>query len=134
MADARNTARRIDTETTPAASSRLIGWLVSYALDKRGAAFEIRSGRTFVGTHHLNDERVITLNEESINSAHLVLNASARHRVMIQDIFSDNGTYLRRASDGAEEEIQGPIELRHGDWIRIGKKTRLQVCLIDASR
>jgi hypothetical protein len=134
MAEQRNTARKIEPQTTPATPTRLIGWLVSYALDKQGASFEIRSGRTFVGAHELTGERAITLDERSISSAHLVLNASARHKVMIQDIFSDHGSYLRRAEGGDEQSIMGPVELRHGDWVRIGDQTRLQVCLIDASR
>ena len=120
---------RESSEQSP--RSRLIGWLVSYADDSRGAAHEIRSGRSFISSDELPNTRIITIAERDISSPHLALNASPRHRVMVQDIFSESGSYLIRGRSGDEIAVRGPTEIEHGDWIRVGAHTRFQVCLID---
>lgn len=114
--------------------NRLIGWLVSYGLDENGAAFEIRAGRSLISSSPLNDRGAITISEESIASPHLALSATNRHTVQAQDIFSPTGSYLVKGSTNEERKISGPVEVEHGDWIRVGEKTRLQVCLIDGPR
>ena len=114
--------------------SRLVGWLVSYEMDNKGKSFEIRAGRSLLSSDNAQDKRVITVRESSIAAPHTALSASPRHKVMVQDIFSESGTYLTKAASGKELEVQGPTELEHGDWLRIGDKTRFQVCLIDGPR
>jgi len=112
--------------------NRLVGWLVSYALDQDGFTYEIRSGRTLIGSGKKNNGiRLLTLEENTISDPHLAMNASTKHRVYVQDIFSDAGSFIVRSASGREEDINGPVELKHGDWIKIGKNTRFQVCLID---
>lgn len=123
--DARNSAQR---------ENRLVGWLVSYEMDSKGKTFEIRAGRSLLSSENSQDKRIITVREGSISSPHSALSASMRHKVMVQDIFSEFGTYLTKASSGKEFEVNGPTELEHGDWLRIGEKTRFQVCLIDGPR
>jgi hypothetical protein len=120
------------SETSSAATSndRLVGWLISYALDRMGKAFEIRSGRTFLGNQELG-ERSITLNAEDISIAHAALSASTHHKVVLQDVFSQSGTFIAQSGAAQEQRVQGPIEVKHGDWLRFGNKTRFQVCLID---
>lgn len=118
---------------TAEASNRLIGWLVSYEMDSMGKAYEIRTGRTFIGSDDIApDQNFIALADETICSMHSAMNASPRHRVVVQDIFSEHGTFLSRAGSNSEKPVNGPIELEHGDWIRIGNKIRFQLCLIDA--
>ena len=117
-----------------ARENRLVGWLVSYEMDNKGKSFEIRAGRSLMSSENSQDKRVITVRENSVSAPHVALSASPRHKVMVQDIFSEFGTYLTKASSGKELEVQGPTELEHGDWLRIGDKTRLQVCLIDGPR
>lgn len=114
--------------------TRLVGWLVSYEMDQKGKSFEIRAGRSLLSSDNAQDKRVITVRENSISAPHVALSASPRHKVMVQDIFSEFGTFLTKAASGKEVEVQGPTELEHGDWLRIGDKTRLQVCLIDGPR
>ena len=121
------------SSTSSNSTGRLIGWLVSYALDSRGRAYEIRVGRSFITAAPIPGQRGITLENSSVECAHIALSASPRHKVMIQDIFSDSGTFVSKASTNKEARVTGPMEIEHGDWLRIGDKTRFQVCLIDGS-
>ncbi|MBN8548593.1 MAG: FHA domain-containing protein [Deltaproteobacteria bacterium] len=114
--------------------NRLVGWLISYEMDSKGKSFEIRAGRSLLSSDNGQDKRIITVREQSISAPHVALSASPRHKVMVQDIFSEFGTFLTKGASGKEQEVQGPTELEHGDWLRIGDKTRLQVCLIDGPR
>jgi hypothetical protein len=116
------------------AENKLIGWLVSYEMDSKGKSFEIRSGRSLLSSENAQDKRVISVRETTVSSPHAALSASPRHKVMVQDIFSEFGTFLVKASSGKEINVSGPTEIEHGDWLRIGEKTRLQVCLIDGPR
>lgn len=110
---------------------KLIGWLVSYGLDADGRAFEIRAGRSLVSFGNAGEKRTIGISDRSISSPHLALNATHRHKLLVQDIFSEHGSYLTKSSGKEETPIQGPIEVEHGDWLRIGSNIRLQVCIID---
>lgn len=123
-------------------TGRLVGWLVSYGLDTRGLAVEIRTGRSLI-TSENGVQGSIHVSDNTISMPHAALHASPRHKVVLQDIFSEYGTYLLRSSKsaakgaevtGAEISVTGPTELAHGDWIRFGEKTRFQVCIIDDSR
>lgn len=114
-----------------AGANRLVGWLVSYGMDVDGFAYELRSGRTFVGSNNQNGMRLLTLEDRSVSAPHLAVKATAKHRVLIQDIFSEHGSFITREGKSKEELLSGPTELRHGDWIRLGKSARFQVCLID---
>ena len=117
-----------------ARENRLVGWLVSYEMDAKGRAFEIRAGRSMLSSENAQDKRVISVREQTVSSPHAALSASTRHKVMIQDIFSEFGTFLSRGNSSKEVEVNAPTELEHGDWLRIGERTRLQVCLIDGPR
>lgn len=113
------------------APDRLVGWLVSYAMDEMGFTYEIRAGRSFIVQRTCVEGRQLNVDDESVSSPHLVLKASSKHRVMVQDIFSDHGSYITRGDSDKEQAISGPTEVKHGDWIRVGKESRFQVCLID---
>ncbi|MBX7145091.1 MAG: FHA domain-containing protein [Oligoflexia bacterium] len=115
-------------------SNRLVGWLVSYALDKDGKAYELRAGRSLLSSEQNRSANVIMVDETSVSAPHAALSASVRHRLMLQDIFSGSGTYLTRSNSDKEIAVNGPIEVEHGDWIRVGDSTRFQVCLIDGPR
>jgi len=114
-------------------TSRLVGWLVSYQMDEMGKAFEIRAGRTLISSENGGKARTITLEASGVSSPHLALSASQKHTIMVQDIFSDQGSFLKKASSDDEKRISGPIQLEHGDWVRIGEKSRFQLCLIEGS-
>lgn len=118
-------------------SRRLIGWLVSYGLDSDGAAFEIRSGRAFIGGAAVPSEKNangIVLKDDTVSSVHVAILANAKHQIFIQDIFSDHGTFITKASSEDETKVNGVVQLEHGDWIRVGENIRFQVCIIDGRR
>lgn len=115
-------------------SNRLVGWLVSYAHDNHGKAYEIRSGRTFISSVDSSDDRVITVDEQSVSAPHSAMKASPTHEVVLQDIFTDGGTFIRRPDQETESRVTGPVKLAHGDWLRFGQAEPLQVCLIDGPK
>lgn len=112
---------------------RLVGWLISFGISDQGVAYEIRSGRTFLGSREDGTDSAIVVAESSIDSPHLAIKASQKHRIHVQDVFSRAGSFIRRGSSEQETRLQGPIELEHGDWIRVGNEVRFQVCLIEAT-
>lgn len=126
--------------------SRLVGWLISYGLDSQGASYEIRAGRLFVssgpaigsaavaGSPSEGGVLTISVSENTVSSPHLAVSASSKHQVLIQDIFSEHGSYLTKAGSDKEQKVSGPTALSHGDWLRIGERTRFQVCLIDTGK
>lgn len=119
------------TNGNSAKSSRLVGWLVSYGTDNRGQSFEIRSGRTFISSAQFPQDKLIMLANETVCAPHCALLASSRHKITLQDIFSKNGSFLTKAGSQEEVAVKGPIELGHGDWVRVGKDLRFQLCLIE---
>lgn len=118
-------------KSEPVAGNRLIGWLVSYADDVQGRAFQIHAGRSFISSQTVGSDAVILLEGKAICAPHAALNASRHHRLMIQDVFSQHGTFLTKRGSEKEVQVHGPTEISHGDWLRIGESTRFQVCLID---
>ncbi|MCB0309694.1 MAG: hypothetical protein KDD42_00580 [Bdellovibrionales bacterium] len=112
-------------------SNRLIGWLVSYAKDEKGTAHEIRAGRTIITSEDDQQSRIITIADADLSAPHLAMQASTKHSIMVQDIFSESGSFIVDGKSGAERAVSGPVELRHGDWIRVGATIRFQLCLID---
>lgn len=117
--------------TTDRKLGRLVGWLISFGLSDRGVAYEIRSGRTFLGSKDTQAEGTIVVSDSTVDSPHLAIKASQKHRVHIQDVFSRSGSFIRRGNSELEMRLEGPTELEHGDWIRVGNDIRFQVCLIE---
>lgn len=111
--------------------NRLIGWLISYAMSDKGVSYELRSGRYLVTSKDGMDERTISVHDDTVSAPHVAMSASNKHVLLVQDIFSEHGTYICKSDSGQEVPVTGPVVLSHGDWLRIGEKTRFQVCLID---
>lgn len=112
---------------------RLVGWLVSYGLNDRGVAHEVRSGRTFLGSEDDRSGTVIVVDESSIDTLHLAIKANQKHRVVVQDVFSRTGTFIQKGGADQEERLEGPTEIEHGDWMRVGNSTRFQFCQIQVA-
>ena len=105
-------------------------------MDEMGKAFEIREGRTLIsardeGKGVKGQSPSITLEARDLSSPHLAMRGTKRHQLFAQDVFSEQGSFLSKADDNKEVPIEGPTELSHGDWIRLGGETRFQVCLIE---
>lgn len=131
---ATRTRRRRKQGANSSRAQRLIGWLVSYQDNEMGESHEIRTGRTLISSKNGLDGKVIELQESSIAAPHSAMSARSNHQLVLQDIFSESGTYLRRGNGKKEVQVNEPVELEHGDWIRIGEHSRFQVCLIDGPR
>ncbi len=115
--------------------NRLVGWLVSYGIDARGAAFELRAGRTLITAGKSDGAHTITVSDETVSTPHAAINAVVRDNVvLVQDIFSECGTFITRSGERDEVPVEGPVVLHHGDWLHIGETVRFQVCLIDGGR
>ncbi len=113
-------------------SSKLVGWLVTYAGAEMGKSYEIRVGRSII-SNKSGDNPLLLINTSDVNAPHAALKASLDHKVMLQDIFSDYGTFVTNLA-GSEIQVTSPVQLEHGDWLRIGERARFQVCLIDGGR
>ena len=119
--------------STQKPSGRLVAWLVSYAQEKKGTTFEIRTGRSLVSSDDLGSDRLLLVTGKGVSSPHAALSANTKHRILLQDIFTEHGTYITRSDSTEERKVSSPTELHHGDWIRVGEKIRFQVCMIDGT-
>lgn len=111
-----------------AGEGSLVGWLVSYAGDRRGTAIELRSGKFFVGRQRLRGSDLV-LADESISTPHCLVNAVAGEGLMIQDLMSERGTAVRKSGSQNFVNCSEPVKLQHGDWLRFGNY-EVMVCLI----
>ena len=114
-----------------AEKNKLIGWLVSYEIDPKGKPFEIRVGRTLITSEKPPHNDSILLQSPDISAPHLAIKASSDHKLFIQDIFSNNGSFLVKSGTNNEVPVTTTTEVSHGDLIKIGKSTKFKVCLID---
>jgi two-component system cell cycle response regulator len=84
--------------------------VVIYGLDL-GRKYDLASETTILGRSSKAD---IQVDQESVSRNHAKLIAQDK-KVMIQDMGSTNGTYVN------DEQIQGELQLRNGDLIKIGR-------------
>lgn len=121
-----------DVETNSRPEISLLGWLVSYDLDPAGAYFELHKGKTLISKDRIGVCPEILLPSQEISSPHMAIKANALGEVFVQDIFSEEGSFVKlRNSRTKEQAVNGFVRVKHGDWIRLGKNTKFQVCLID---
>lgn len=117
-----------DPQAAAAGEGLLVGWLVNYSGDRRGAAIELRSGRFFVGRQRLRGSDLI-LSDDSVSTPHCLINASPADGMMVQDLMSERGTAIRKAGSQHFVNCTDPVKLQHGDWLRFGNY-EVMVCLI----
>lgn len=111
--NAKQSASRVE-KTKP---GKLCAWLISYN-DPDGVATEIRSGKFFVSSAPLKSNDLI-IDEPSVSMPHALV-AAGDKGVMIQDLMSDNGVFVRSFRGGEYERQEAAIRLEHGDWIKFG--------------
>jgi hypothetical protein len=114
-------ARRPHTGSGPRAgkiqAGRLFGWLVSFE-NPDGRAIELRGGRFFITGTSIRDTDLI-LEDQSISTPHALMSITDRG-MMVQDLMSDRGTFVRTRGDSQYRREDGIIEVQHGDWLRFG--------------
>ncbi len=117
----RQEARRPHTGSGPRAgkiqAGRLFGWLVSFE-NPDGRAIELRGGRFFITGTSIRDTDLI-LEDQSISTPHALMSITDRG-MMVQDLMSDRGTFVRSRGDSQYRREDGIIEVQHGDWLRFG--------------
>lgn len=97
---------------------RLFGWLVSFE-SPDGRAIEIREGKFFVtGTNIRGTDLVIE--DPSISTPHTLMSISSEKGLLIQDLMSERGVFVRSGERGQYRREDGLVELKHGDWVRFG--------------
>ena len=110
------------------AAGALVGWFVNYEGNAFGISTEIRDGRFFISKERLKPTDMLIAND-TISTPHCVVRASAAEGIKVQDMFSDQGTYVRRAGSDVFYKQSGSFTLEHGDWLRLGEY-EVQVCLL----
>jgi hypothetical protein len=100
-------------ETTPRATRKIVGWIISYTLDNMGVDYRIYEGRNTIGRDASNS--IPITKDTTISSEHVIIlfrNGSFK----IKDRMTANGTFL----NGQEIEVEEAYDLNDGDEIRLG--------------
>ncbi|MDR3327967.1 MAG: FHA domain-containing protein [Prevotellaceae bacterium] len=95
---------------------RLVGWLVSYTIDKMGVDYKLYEGNNLIGR---DVDCNITVDDELMSGKHAILLFRALDGYVLQDgadKLSSNGTFVNEESIGFEKRI-----LNDGDIIRVGQ-------------
>lgn len=97
---------------------RLFGWIVSFK-NPNGKAFELREGKFFVTKNSLKENDLI-INDESISTPHAMVTISKNNGLVVQDLMSDMGIFLKHSKDSEYEKQELPFKITHGDWVKFG--------------
>lgn len=97
---------------------RLFGWLVSFE-SPDGRAIELREGKFFVTGSSIRGTDLV-IEDASISTPHALMSVSADHGLLIQDLMSERGVFVRAGERGQYKREDGVVELKHGDWVRFG--------------
>ncbi len=108
-------------------SNKLIGWFVSYGIELTGKAFEIREGRKFIGRQQLRSFDLV-IPDSAVSTPHCLLQVD-EHGVHLQDLMSDQGTFIKKPGEREFRKIESSVVLKHGDVLKLGS-FELVVCLI----
>jgi len=103
----------VDKRGVSAPMAMLVGWLVSFTLDKYGRDFRLREGRNCIGS---NPEMDLVITEDTTISDHHATIMYRNKKLFLQDEMSSNGTFLN-----GEDILGPPREIHDGDNITMGK-------------
>jgi len=109
------------------ATGSLVGWLVSFAEDRKGISHELRDGRFFVGREQLRETDFV-INHGTVSTPQCLVVCDPVSGVTIQDLMSEKGTTLIRGSAALEKSSE-QVRLENGDRIRFGEYEMLFVKL-----
>jgi pSer/pThr/pTyr-binding forkhead associated (FHA) protein len=110
---------------------RLFGWLVSYE-NPDGRAIELREGKFFVTSSSIKGSDLI-LEDPSISTPHALMSISDAG-LLVQDLMSDHGVFVRAGDDGSYRREDGVIRVSHGDWLKFGDVEFLVIIVPSSSR
>ncbi len=108
--------KKVSKEEIPGKSRRkLVGWIVTYSLDKNGMSFNIYEGKNLIGRGAKND---IIINEQIVSEQHAsILYKPDVGKFYLKDLSSVNGTKL----NNEELEPDTSREIKDGYKITIAK-------------
>lgn len=122
-----NTKKESNTVVSKDILGRLMGWLVSFK-DPKGTAFEVREGKFFVTSSSLKESDFI-IDDESISTPHALVTISNSNGILIQDLMSDLGIYLKEAGQNEYIKKETSFKVHHGDRVKFGN-VEYVVCLV----
>lgn len=102
--------------------SPLVGFLVSYDHDPKGAYVELRTGRLIVSSQREESGSCFVVSDPSVSPMHAIMRV-ANNSVQVLDQLSEAGTRVKRG--GSQEEIFLSGEkssLSHGDIVFFGDR------------
>lgn len=114
-----------EKENKSRATKRIVGWLVSYSLDRMGRDYRIFEGRNTIGKGM--DNSILITDDPAISNNHLTLLFN-NNNYYISDEMSGNGTKINNESIRPKDAI----DLKDGDIIEIGNTSLLfRTSLVD---
>lgn len=99
-------------------TGRLFGWLVNYN-EPNGSSIELREGRFFVTSSQLRPTDLV-LDDSTISTPHAMFTIGLDTGMVIQDLKSDRGVFIREQDTSTYRREYESVELHHGDWVRFG--------------
>lgn len=110
--------------------NKLVGWFVNYSTEASGKCFEIRLGKKFIGRQELRPHDML-IPDSAISTPHCLLNAE-EGRLSLQDLMSEQGTYVKSSGEMDFKRVESTLQLKHGDILKLGSY-ELIVCLVPRS-
>ena len=108
----------------------LVGFLVSYDHNPRGAYVELRAGRLMVSNQREASGSCLVIPHASISPMHAIMRVAAGGVLQVLDQLSESGTRVVHAGSEGEEFLSGEkANLGHGDVIYFGER-KFHVCLV----
>jgi pSer/pThr/pTyr-binding forkhead associated (FHA) protein len=107
----------ISSNSAPRVQRKIVGWIITYDLDKMGLDYKIYEGNNTIGRDSVN---TITINgDPAISSKHVTIMFRVDNKFYIKDEMAVNGTYL----DGNLMDVDRPYELKDGQVFKLGNTT-----------
>jgi hypothetical protein len=108
----------------------LVGFLVSYDHNPKGAYVELRSGRLIVSNQKEESGSCLMIPHESISPMHAIMRVAAGGVLQVLDQLSESGTRVVHAGSEHEEFLSGEkANVGHGDVLYFGDR-KFHVCLV----
>ncbi len=123
----RITKSKSNSTSRDASTGVLVGWLVSYSNDSNGFSVELRTGKFFVAKQKLREDDLI-IPDSAISTPHCLIKVS-RGSLQVQDLMSENGTFVKKQGSNSYTPSDEVSSVEHGDMLKFGAY-ELSVCLV----
>ena len=115
-----------EADPRPTSGRRIVGWLVTFDRSPEGTSHILREGQNRLGRDRASCDIVVEGDDMVTAGGHAVIRWRGG-KTRLSDNNSTNGTFLNEADI---EDLPGPVDLKTGDVIRIGR-TRFICQLLD---